>query len=333
MRQCRGVFAVPPETELEGNERRVGVEIEYQGPRPRPAAERVRETVGGDITEKSPFELEISGGQHGTFRVEVDARFLKNREYLQLLENMGVDVRDTPLQQPLEDWLGKVSSAIVPQELITPPLPLSALPVVDELREALRLMGARGTRDSMVYAFGVHFNPEIWSRDVRVVRNVLQSFLLLYDGLVATMDLSRRIGPFVSDFPEPYRKLVLDPDYDPDLEGFVRDYVDHNPTRNRSLDLLPLLTDLLPAGPWDRLEEPELVNARPAFHYRLPDSRIDDPGWTIAEVWAPWVRIETWAVRRDELEALIEAYRENAREHPWNYRWRWRDHAAEALSG
>lgn len=325
------MFAVPPTTHFEGHERRVGVEIEYQGPRPRPAAERVRDAVGGEVTEKSPFEFEVAGGRLGTFTVEVDARFLKNRQYLRLLETMGVDVRDTGLQQPLEDWLGKVSAAIVPQELVTPPLTLSDLPIVDELREALRIMGARGTRDSMVYAFGVHFNPEIWSREVRVVRDVLQSFLLLYDGLVASMDLARRIGPFVSDFPEAYRKLVLDPTYDPDLERFVRDYVQHNPTRNRSLDLLPLLTELHPDGPWERLEEPELVQARPAFHYRLPDSRIDDPGWSIAEVWAPWVRIETWAARRAELETLIEAYEKNMRDHPWNHRWHWRDRAAEAL--
>lgn len=327
------MFAPTPHLEFEGHERRVGVEIEYQGPQPFPAAECVRDVVGGEVIEKSPFDFRVTGGPLGEFSVEVDARFLKNREYLTLLENMGVDVRDTPFQQPLEDWLGRVSSAIVPQELVTPPLPLSKLPVVDELREALRRLGARGTRDSVVYAFGLHFNPELWSRDVRDVRNVLQAFLLLYDGLVATMDLSRRIGPFVSDFPEVYRKLVLDPSYDPDLPGFVRDYVEHNPTRNRSLDLLPVLTELSPEGPWDRLEEPELVQARPAYHYRLPDSRIDDPDWTIADAWAPWARIEQLAHDRPALEGWIDAYRQNASEHPWNHRWHWRDRAEEALRG
>lgn len=326
------MFARPPEAHVDGRERCVGVEIEYQGPRPRPAAEAVRRRLGGTIVEKSPFDLRVEGTPLGDFRVEVDARFLKNREYLDFLERVGVDVRDSPLREPLEDWLERVSAAIVPQELVTPPLPLSELPRLEELASDLRALGAKGTRDSLFYAFGVHLNPELWSREVRVVRNVLQSFLLLYDGLVATMDLARRIGPFVSDFPEPYRDLVLDPDYDPDLATFVADYVHHNPTRNRSLDLLPVLKELHAPGPWHLLEEPDLVSARPAFHYRLPDSRIDDPGWTVAETWAPWVRIETWACNRDALEGLLERYATNARGHPWGYRGRWRDAAMEALT-
>lgn len=325
------MFAQPPQTEHDGRERRVGVEIEYQGPQPRPVAERLAERLGGRVVEKNPFLYDIEDTAHGTYGVEVDARFLKNREYLELLERMGFDLRESPLREPLESWIGRVSAAIVPQELVTPPIPLSELSLVDELREELRALGARGTRDALVYAFGVHFNPEIWSDEVESIRNVLQAFLLLYDGLVATMDLARRVGPFVSDFPEPYRDLVLDPEYTPDLEIFVRDYVEHNPTRNRSLDLLPVLVHLWPEGPWHRLEEPGLVNGRPAFHYRLPDSRIDDAGWTVAEAWAPWVTIERWADDRSDLEHLIRAYRKNRQDHPLAHRWHWRAQAEEAL--
>jgi len=324
-------FTRAPHLEIDGHPRRVGVEIEYQGPRPAVAARALSDHLGGELVEVNPFHYEIRGTEHGTFSVEVDARFLKNREYLDLLERLGVEVRDTPLQESLESFLRRASAAIVPQELVTPPLPIAELASLEGIEQELRSLSAKGTKDSLFYAFGVHFNPEIWSRDVRVVRNVLQSFLLLYDGLVATMDLARRIGPFVSDFPDVYRDLVLAPDYDPDLRDFARDYVAYNPTRNRALDLLPLLEDLLPDGPWDVLEEPELVSPRPTFHYRLPDSRIDDPSWSLADAWWPWARIEQIADDRSELSRLIESYVANRTDHPWNHRWLWRERAEKAL--
>ncbi len=56
-------------------------------------------------------------------------------------------------------------------------------------------------------------------------------------------------------------------------------------------------------------EERGLVSARPAFHYRLPDCRLNMPGWTPAMAWNQWVRIERVAADPALLEELIREWR------------------------
>jgi hypothetical protein len=97
------------------------------------------------------------------------------------------------------------------------------------------------------------------------------------------------------------RRLVA-PDYWPGLSAFIDDYLDANPTRNRDLDLLPLLLHL--DEPRVRAALPdEKINARPTFHYRLPDARVSDPGWSIAPDWNRWVAVERLAAERSRLDA------------------------------
>jgi hypothetical protein len=52
----------------------------------------------------------------------------------------------------------------------------------------------------------------------------------------------------------------------------------------------------------------EKINARPTFHYRLPDARVSDPGWSIAPDWNRWVAVERVAADRGRLERLGRAY-------------------------
>ena len=52
----------------------------------------------------------------------------------------------------------------------------------------------------------------------------------------------------------------------------------------------------------------EKINRRPTFHYRLPDARLSDPGWSIAPDWNRWVAVERVADDRDRLDALGRAY-------------------------
>jgi len=89
--------------------------------------------------------------------------------------------------------------------------------------------------------------------------------------------------------------VVLAPGYAPDLDGLVDDYLKYNPTRNRGLDLLPILAmhDLEKVKAIS--EEPELVRARPAYHYRLPNSMIEDRSWSLAAEWNRWVLVERLA--------------------------------------
>ena len=41
--------------------------------------------------------------------------------------------------------------------------------------------------------------------------------------------------------------------------------------------------------------EKDLIKARPAFHYRLSNTQIDDPHWSVAREWYLWVELEKLA--------------------------------------
>lgn len=88
---------------------------------------------------------------------------------------------------------------------------------------------------------------------------------------------------------------ILQPGYRPDIARLIDDYLRLTPTRNRPLDLLPLFAHIDEDRVMSAPVETRLVNPRPAFHYRLPDCRIDDPGWSLALAWDHWVAIERLA--------------------------------------
>jgi hypothetical protein len=120
-------------------------------------------------------------------------------------------------------------------------------------------------------------------------------------------DATRHLLGFADPFPADYVRRVVSPDYWPDTPGFIDDYLAANPTRNRDLDLLPLLVHL--DEPRVRAALPnEKINRRPTFHYRLPDARASDPGWSIGPDWNRWVAVERLACDRDLLNATGEAY-------------------------
>ena len=43
------------------------------------------------------------------------------------------------------------------------------------------------------------------------------------------------------------------------------------------------------------------MSARPTFHYRLPNCRVDEPDWRIAHEWNAWVTVEALAADEDAL--------------------------------
>ena len=105
----------------------------------------------------------------------------------------------------------------------------------------------------------------------------------------------------------PSLRRIVQPDYQPDIATFIDDYLSHNPTRNRDLDLLPLLHHF-DARRVRAVLPNEKINGRPTFHYRLPDARVSDPGWSIAPDWNRWVAVERLAADRDRLEAVGAAF-------------------------
>lgn len=309
------VFEMPPETRnAEGEERRVGFELEFAGLPLKDAAAAVREVFGGDLEEEGPFELRVVGTAVGDFQVEVDATMLRDRRYMEVLEEMGLSVDLSELEKPIEKIVGWLAELVVPFEVTTPPIALGELARVDELRAALAAREARGTGSRLRYAMGLHVNPEAPSLEGESVVRHLRAFLALYDSLkeATDVDLTRKLTPYVDPFPAAYVLLALDPAYAPSLAEMAADYVAHNPTRNRPLDFLPLFVHLLGPEALVGLPDEEPVSPRPTFHYRLPNCRIDEPDWTVAEEWNRWIQVERLAAAPDELARRGAAARDAA---------------------
>ena len=74
----------------------------------------------------------------------------------------------------------------------------------------------------------------------------MKSFALLNSWLrrEASPDATRNLLGFADPFPADYVRRIASPDYWPDIAAFIDDYLAFNPTRNRDLDLLPLLHHL-----------------------------------------------------------------------------------------
>ena len=308
-------FHAPPVTVTEqGAQRRVGVEFEFAGLDMQRTIEVVHGVFGGAVQRESRFAQRVAGTAYGDFDVVMDATLLKKRKYLEYLEWLGIDPGAPDDLDEAEELIEDLASTMVPYEVVTPPLPLSALPEVEKLREALRVAGAKGTEAGILYAFGLHLNPEAWSLSAATLRDVLRAFMLLREWIAEETGvvLTRKLTKFIDPFPDAYAALLLEPDYAPDLRGLIRDYLEHNPTRNRALDMLPVFA----------LLEPELVNAypvekhqikpRPAFHYRLPNCLVDDAAWRVAREWNHWVRIEELAMDALGLAELSRLYLERA---------------------
>jgi hypothetical protein len=298
-------FELPPLVHNpRGEVRKAGFELEYAGLSLEASAVIIQHLFGGRHDAKSPSVQRVTGTRFGTFKLEIDSSQLQHRTYESLLIGIGIDVAWLGDPDRIEEALGKLFSvAGVPFEIVTPPIPITELAPLDELRHLLQQNAAAGTRALPWYAFAMHINPEIPSEDPGVIRDYLRAFLLLYPMLKqrANVDLARSISPYINPFPEEYARVILDPDYPADSNRLIDDYLAFNPTRNRPLDMLPVLCHLDTQRVMSRVEEGHLVKARPAFHYRLPNCLVDEADWTLAREWNNWVMVERLACDRDEL--------------------------------
>jgi len=292
-----------------GEVRKVGVEIEFGGVSLPDAAEAVRAAFDGSLRQDHEHRFTVATDL-GEFEVTFDSSLLSDKKYEHLLDRLGLG-DSAGVKDAVEGALRRIGGTFLPLEVGTPPIPVTRLCELNKLEAALRDRHAEGTRAGLLYAFALHFNPEaVDPHDPAAIAATLRAFLLLYEWLFrrADVDTLRRILPFINPFPEAYARQVIDPDYSPDLTTLVDDYVTANPTRNRPLDLLPILGFNAP-GLTDR---PELagqkVTPRPTYHYRLPNSLIDDPNWSIAQEWERWVLVERLAGDPESLRGLARAY-------------------------
>ncbi|MCS3904237.1 hypothetical protein J2T55_002273 [Methylohalomonas lacus] len=305
-------FIMPPvRYGSDGHERRVGYEIEYAGVDIDASADIVHRLAGGTLEKCNPFHYEIRDSAYGRFSVEIDASLLHEQEYEKYLDRTGIDLDQLDLRAPLEKLLRSVATIMVPHEIVTPPLALSDMHVIDDIRAELVKAEARGTRESVLYGFGVHLNPELPDTGATSLLAHLRAYCLLYDWICrhSKIDWSRRVGPYINRYPDDYIDLIMQVDYAPNRSQLADDYVRLVPSRNHALDMLPALVALEGDRLLTKVKEPALIKPRPAFHYRLPNCLIGDPDWRVADEWNTWVRVEKLAANAALLEELMQAYR------------------------
>lgn len=302
-------FRSPPLTQRDdGTLRRVGVEIELGALSVEETAATIVSTFGGTVERTAPFVYEVHGTNLGHFRVELDTALLKSAEHHRVFDAMGVQP-DSPVVRAVDEALESAAGQIVPCEIVTDPLELTQLPELDNLRIQLRNRGAQGTKAAPWYAFGVHFNPELVSGRAESLLRYLQAFLILEPNIrrQGRTDWARRVTPFIDPFPDAYRSMTLERRKAPERRALIFEYLRFNPSRNRSLDMLPAFKSLEPEFLTKYVQDPR-VKARPTFHYRLANSRIDETDWTIAEEWNRWVEVEELAESTDRLRARADAW-------------------------
>lgn len=106
--------------------------------------------------------------------------------------------------------------------------------------------------------------------------------------------------------------MVLHTDYHPNWKTFLIDYIQHNKTRYRSLDLLPVFAWMDLDGLRALFPDADTIGARPTFHYRLPNCRINDPRWRIAHEWHYWGVVEILAHEEVERQKMLQAFQVSA---------------------
>jgi hypothetical protein len=298
----------PPEaTTSDGELRRVGVEVELGGLELETILHRLQRVAGGKIIQHSAYAATLRDSRVGEIEVELDARLFTELKVRGLLDKIGLDHLEPKLGQTVEELMAGEARRFVPYEIVFAPIEIARLPELDAICGAFR-DDAEGTGASLFNAFGLHLNPELPRQDAATLLRYLRAFFCLGEELeeAHAVDTTRALSPFIDAFPKDYAARVLAPGYAPEAAALIDDYLEANPTRNRPLDLLPALAWLDEERVKRQLPK-EKISRRPALHYRLPNSRIDEAGWSIVREWNIWGRVEELAF--DE-EALTAAMRE-----------------------
>jgi len=309
-------YLLPPMLiDATGQPRRAGFEFEFGNLPVVETAKALQEALGGELDIESPFEVVLRDSSLGRLKIERDAELLKSQKYRKWLETLGIEFSPGTIAHEIETNIDSASRTLVPCEVVTDPIPFGELAKLDILTKTLNSLGAEGTQDSVRYAFGLHINPSVPDSSGDTLRRYMQAFLLLHAWIIESsdIDITRRFfTKYIDPFPQPYLDMVLERDYRPDTTHFIVDYLAHNPTRNRALDMLPIFYELEPELVFNEVFEDErsLLSGRPAFHYRLPDCKLNEPGWNVSQAWDPWVYIEVVATDEDLLGELIDAWRE-----------------------
>ena len=281
-----GFDPLPTPLTAQGRPRLTGVEIELGGLDEARCAKICADRLNGRAVQRDSADWRVEDSELGTLKVYLDTA---------LREAEATALRDAALS------LGR---EVVPVEIVTEPLDLDGLRRLDTLREDLRLAGAVGSGGGLFFGFGVHLNVEIASEEAGAVVPVLLAYALIEDWLRRSrpIDNMRRVLPFAAPYPTSLVRELIALGADAGLPEVIDTYLGVTNSRNHALDMLPVFAHL------DHPRVASVLTAasspRPAFHFRLPDCRIDEPGWTLAREWRRWLLVEKVAERRDLLTAL-----------------------------
>lgn len=280
----------------DGGLRRVGFEIEFGGLTFDDCLAQLSRALGGSVDRASAIEAKIAHPEFGDFELELDWQFLKEQ------------AREAYMQDDVMKIIGDIAGTVVPLEVVFPPIDANRLDITNDIVKVLHDAGASGTHSSPLYAFGVHINTELPDLEASTLTRYLKAYALLQQWLIRahSVDSSRRISPYVDPYKRRYLNLVIDYD-SPDVSQILGDYLEHNATRNRALDMLPIFS-MIDADRVQRAVQDSRVNARPAFHYRMPNCDIGNPDWSLITEWNRWCVVEQLAAS-DELETLADRHR------------------------
>lgn len=298
MATSRSAFSPLPGDGRDGP-RLCGVEIEFAGLTEEATARIVTETLGGQCSPDGAHAFRVTDTRIGTIKVELDTALRKAD--LPMLE-AGLDL----------------ARAIVPVEIVSDPLDAEGLEILDRLRERLRTEGAQGSRDGLFLGFGVHLNPETPTDPAQTMR-IVRAYGLLEDWLRQEdpIDPTRRVLPFVDPWPHRLIDDLVSRDIE-DMDSLMRFYARHTTSRNHGLDLLPLFKHACADAFAATFAKDRATSGRPAFHFRLPDCRIDEAEWSLADPWRSWMVVERLAQDQDALASLGAS---------------WTEHRGQLLSG
>ncbi|WP_164870907.1 amidoligase family protein [Mesobaculum littorinae] len=288
------VALLPHPQDAEGNPRRVGVEVECGGLTEERLAGIATQVLGGSARRTAGYEFAVTDTSIGDLQVMLDTA-LKDHAQTELVRR-GLDM----------------GRGVIPVEFVTDPILPTDLVHVDAFCRALRAAGATGTRDGAFLGFGVHLNVTAAGLGVDGVLPTLRAFALMEAWLrrADPIDASRRILPFVDPYPARFVDALAAPDAAGwDMKSLIDTYLRLTPSRNRGLDMLPLIRHLAPDRVQNEVDGASSIKARPAYHYRLPDCRIDDPDWSVTREWNRWVRVERVAADPAALDALADGWR------------------------
>jgi hypothetical protein len=304
----------PPVPDDEGGRvRRVGVEIELTDLDVEAISSTVAEVFGGEVVRENDYLARVETDL-GPFRIEAD---------LDLLQRVGrsraAHPDETGMFAAARDAVASIAEHIAPYEVVSPPVPYPSLPMLDELVDALRARGGHGTSAGVLLALGLQLNPQVPRTSAQSIYAHMRAYAALEPWLrvCCARDVTRRMVPFADSYPASYLERLLERASPPRLGMLIDEYLRYNPTRNRSLDLLPLFAHLDPERVAEAVDDPR-IKPRPAFHYRLPDSRLSDPGWRITDEWRHWLVVERAAASPDLLTELATTYLSLVYGHSWS---------------